>query len=116
MLVGVPKEIKTHEYRVGLVPASVRELTHHGHDITVADNAESAVAEAENFLPEMILMDLELPPTADSPPHPNAGLDATRRIKSNESTSRIPIIALMAHTMAQHQQKIVDAGCDDFQE
>ncbi len=31
MLVGVPKEIKTHEYRVGMTPASVRELVHHGH-------------------------------------------------------------------------------------
>jgi alanine dehydrogenase len=33
MLIGVPKEIKTHEYRVGLVPGSVRELTHHGHKL-----------------------------------------------------------------------------------
>ncbi len=31
MLVGVPREIKSNEYRVGLTPASVRELTHHGH-------------------------------------------------------------------------------------
>lgn len=39
MLVGVPKEIKTHEYRVGLVPSSVRELKHHGHDILVESGA-----------------------------------------------------------------------------
>ena len=31
MLVGVPKEIKVEEYRVGLVPGSVRELVHHDH-------------------------------------------------------------------------------------
>jgi len=31
MKIGVPKEIKNHEYRVGLVPASVRELAHRGH-------------------------------------------------------------------------------------
>ena len=31
MLVGVPKEIKNHEYRVGLTPASVRELVARGH-------------------------------------------------------------------------------------
>ena len=31
MLIGVPKEIKNHEYRVGLTPASVRELVAHGH-------------------------------------------------------------------------------------
>ncbi|MBT5498569.1 MAG: alanine dehydrogenase [Alphaproteobacteria bacterium] len=35
MKVGTVKEIKTHEYRVGLVPASVRELTHHGHSVIV---------------------------------------------------------------------------------
>ena len=39
MRVGVPKEIKTFEYRVGLVPGSVRELTHHGHDVLVETGA-----------------------------------------------------------------------------
>lgn len=39
MLVGVPKEIKTHEYRVGLVPGSVRELVHHGHRVMVETHA-----------------------------------------------------------------------------
>lgn len=39
MLVGVPKEIKTHEYRVGLVPSSVRELVHHGHRVLVESGA-----------------------------------------------------------------------------
>jgi len=39
MLIGVPKEIKTHEYRVGLVPGSVRELVRHGHQVVVESNA-----------------------------------------------------------------------------
>ncbi len=39
MKVGVPKEIKNHEYRVGLVPASVRELTQHGHEVFVESTA-----------------------------------------------------------------------------
>jgi alanine dehydrogenase len=39
MLVGVPKEVKTHEYRVGLVPSSVRELAHHGHEVLVETGA-----------------------------------------------------------------------------
>jgi alanine dehydrogenase len=39
VLIGVPKEIKTHEYRVGLVPASVRELVHHGHMVLVESGA-----------------------------------------------------------------------------
>ncbi len=39
MLIGVPKEIKNHEYRVGMVPASVRELIAHGHKVIVEHNA-----------------------------------------------------------------------------
>ncbi|MBW8368943.1 MAG: alanine dehydrogenase [Arenimonas sp.] len=35
MLIGVPKEIKNHEYRIGLTPAGVRELTAHGHQVMV---------------------------------------------------------------------------------
>ena len=39
MRVGVPKEIKDHEYRVGLVPSSVAELVHHGHDVLIERGA-----------------------------------------------------------------------------
>ncbi|MFT6927874.1 MAG: alanine dehydrogenase [Psychromonas sp.] len=39
MIIGVPKEIKNHEYRVGMVPGSVRELSNHGHQILVETNA-----------------------------------------------------------------------------
>jgi alanine dehydrogenase len=41
--IGVPKEIKTHEYRVGLTPAGVRELTVHGHLVTVERNAAAGI-------------------------------------------------------------------------
>ena len=41
--VGVPKEIKVHEYRVGLTPASVRELCHHGHAVRVETQAGSGI-------------------------------------------------------------------------
>lgn len=43
MLVGLPKEIKNHEYRVGLTPASVRELTQHGHHVLVQTGAGAAI-------------------------------------------------------------------------
>ena len=43
MRIGVPKEIKVHEYRVGLVPASVRELIHNGHEVVVEQNAGAGV-------------------------------------------------------------------------
>jgi len=93
-----------------------RLLKHHGHEIKVAENAAAAYEQAVAFRPELILMDLELPPDADSAPHPNAGLEATRKIKANPETAKIPVVALTAHTMAQHQEKISQAGCDDFQE
>lgn len=43
MLIGVPREIKTHEYRVGLVPSSVRELVHHGHAVIVETGAGAGI-------------------------------------------------------------------------
>ena len=43
MRVGVPKEIKTLEFRVGLVPASVRELVHHGHQVFVETGAGGGI-------------------------------------------------------------------------
>ncbi|QBF81421.1 alanine dehydrogenase [Shewanella maritima] len=39
MIIGVPTEIKNHEYRVGMVPSSVRELTNHGHEVFVQSDA-----------------------------------------------------------------------------
>ena len=43
MKVGVPKEIKIHEYRVGLVPAGVRELVDSGHQVLVQSGAGSGI-------------------------------------------------------------------------
>jgi alanine dehydrogenase len=43
MRIGVPKEIKNHEYRVGLTPASVREFVAHGHEVLVQQGAGAAI-------------------------------------------------------------------------
>ncbi len=43
MLIGVPKEIKNHEYRVGMTPSSVREVIHHGHQVIVETKAGSGI-------------------------------------------------------------------------
>ena len=43
MLIGVPKEIKNHEYRVGLTPSSVMELAKHGHQVMIERNAGAGV-------------------------------------------------------------------------
>jgi len=43
MHIGVPKEIKVHEYRVGLIPANVRELVAHGHQVSIETNAGAGI-------------------------------------------------------------------------
>lgn len=43
MLIGVPKEIKNHEYRIGLTPASVKELTGRGHSVIVENNGGEGI-------------------------------------------------------------------------
>ncbi len=43
MRIGVPREIKNHEYRVGLTPGSVRELVHHGHQVLVESEAGAGI-------------------------------------------------------------------------
>jgi alanine dehydrogenase len=43
MLIGVPKEVKAHEYRVGLVPGSVREVIHHGHQVLIESGAGAGI-------------------------------------------------------------------------
>lgn len=48
MFVGIPKEIKNHEYRVGLTPASVRELVEHGHTVLVEKSAGSGIGASDD--------------------------------------------------------------------
>lgn len=48
MIVGVPKEIKNHEYRVGLTPASVREYVAHGHKVIVETQCGSGIGAADD--------------------------------------------------------------------
>jgi alanine dehydrogenase len=48
MLVGVPKEIKVHEYRVGLTPSSVREVAAHGHTVLVQTDAGIGIGASDD--------------------------------------------------------------------
>lgn len=54
MIIGVPKEIKNHEYRVGMVPASVRELTARNHTVFVQSGAGNGMGSVTQiiWLPE----------------------------------------------------------------
>ncbi len=48
MLISVPKEIKNHEYRVGMAPASVREAIKHGHQVMVQANAGEGIGVSDD--------------------------------------------------------------------
>lgn len=47
MIVGVPKEVKTHEYRVGLTPTSVREIAAHGHQVLLERGAGAGIGASD---------------------------------------------------------------------
>lgn len=61
MLIGVPKEIKNHEYRVGLVPGSVRECVHHGHSVIIETGAGLGVGATDD---DYIAAGADIVPTA----------------------------------------------------
>ncbi len=73
--------------------------------VTAMDGAEG-IAMAGSERPDLILMDLSLP-VVD-------GWEATRRIKANDETGRIPIIVLTAHAMRGDEERARACGCDDF--
>ena len=83
-----------------------RRLIRRGYDIIMAEDGAKGVEMAINAKPDLILMDLSLP-VLD-------GWNATKKIKSNETTKHIPIIALTAHAMKKDEDKAREAGCDDF--
>ena len=53
MRIGTVREIKNHEYRVGLTPESVRELVSHGHDVMVETGAGLGIGAADNAYAEV---------------------------------------------------------------
>ncbi|WP_085027342.1 response regulator [Ensifer aridi] len=83
-----------------------RRLSRRGFDVLIAENGMAGVELAASEKPDLILMDMSLP-VMD-------GWEATRRIKANPVTSRIPVIALTAHAMASDRDMALEAGCDDY--
>src|SRR3546814_5498049 len=52
MIIGTPREIKNHEYRVGLTPESARELVVHGHRVLVQTGAGEGIGAHDRFYVE----------------------------------------------------------------
>lgn len=77
-----------------------------GYRVAEATNGLEAIEQATELLPDIILMDLALPKMD--------GWEATRRLKMNEKTRHIPIVALTGHALAGHAEGARQAGCDSF--
>jgi CheY-like chemotaxis protein len=81
-------------------------LSYCGFRVAEARNGQEAIAKATELLPDLILMDLSLPGMD--------GWEATRRLKADEKTKAIPVVALTGHALAGHSEGARDAGCDAF--
>jgi len=79
-------------------------LSFRGYRVATAADGHEALAKAFDLLPHVILMDLSLPGID--------GWEATRRLKRDERTRRIPVIALTAHALPSYRDEALAAGCD----
>ena len=77
-----------------------------GYAVAEATNGVEAIEKTQELLPDIVLMDLALPRMD--------GWEATRRLKSDERTRHIPIVALTGHALAGHAEGARRAGCDAF--
>jgi CheY-like chemotaxis protein len=77
-----------------------------GFDVIQAVNGIEALQRAVDAAPDIILMDLSLP-VMD-------GWEATRRLKEDARTNRIPVVALTGHALAGISEGAMKAGCDAF--
>ena len=77
-----------------------------GYRVAEATNGFEAIEKTVELLPDIILMDLALPRMD--------GWEATRRLKMDERTRHIPIVALTGHALAGHAEGARQAGCDSF--
>lgn len=83
-----------------------RRLERRGFTVAMAVDGRAGVDMAKSLLPDLILMDMSLPEID--------GWEATKILKADPATAKIPIIALTAHAMASDRDKAIAAGCDDY--
>jgi two-component system cell cycle response regulator DivK len=81
-------------------------LTSAGYELIEAATGEEGVTLAEKHVPDLILMDIQLPGVD--------GYGATRRIKSNPGLRQIPIIAVTSYALSGDEAKALEAGCDAY--
>jgi CheY-like chemotaxis protein len=78
-------------------------LEREGYRVEVAGAADEAMAKLAERIPNLILMDVQLPG--------RDGLSLTRELKADPTTRSIPVIALTAHAMTGDREQTIAAGC-----
>jgi two-component system cell cycle response regulator DivK len=81
-------------------------LEYHGYTVFSTRLGEPALVLARQHRPDLILMDVQLPDIS--------GMEAARRLKGDEQTRTIPIIAVTAFAMSGDESKILASGCDAY--
>lgn len=76
------------------------------YDITQAEDGATALQIVEELMPDLILMDINLPDID--------GAEVTRRIKDTAALKDIPVIALTANAMVGDRERYLGAGCDGY--
>jgi CheY-like chemotaxis protein len=82
-------------------------LTFKGYETIESETGEEGVRLAEERRPSLVLMDIRLPGID--------GVEALRRLRAEETTRGIPVMAMTASVMSEDRQKIVAAGFDAYQ-
>ena len=77
-----------------------------GYRVVEAESGEEAITLAERQHPDLIIMDMMMPGLS--------GLDATRRIREDQSLQRTPIVAVSAYGADEYRAKAIAAGCDEY--
>jgi two-component system, cell cycle response regulator DivK len=81
-------------------------LVVHGYETLQTGYGSEAINLAWANLPDLILMDIQLRDVS--------GLEVTRRLREDEHSKRIPIIAVTAFAMEWHEREALDSGCDAY--
>lgn len=81
-------------------------LQKHGYRVSTARDAREALQHLQSGPPHLILLDLQLPGLD--------GYELARRLKADENTRAIPIVALTAYAMRGDKERAQLAGCDDY--
>jgi two-component system cell cycle response regulator DivK len=83
-----------------------RRLQRKGFAVDMAFDGGQGLEAARRDPPDLVLLDMDLP-VVD-------GWEVARRLKADERTRAVPIIALTAHAMVGDRDRALDAGCDDY--